>query len=115
MNFFVFIINPHHNILMMAEKHMLGDISVALPSIQRKSKSMTRFNILLIMGTSLILFLLLGWMFFGSIASYCKGTSNTLADEWGQTVTVDGQNVPVKDYISSNIIPENIKENLRLG
>ncbi len=101
---------------MMAEKYLFGE-KHALQDNKRKSKQLARFHIPLAMAFSFGFGLVLGWMLFGTptFANYysTRGSSENTSG-WGESVTVDGRSVPVKEYISNSISPENIKENLRL-
>ena len=104
-------------LLMMAEKYVLGErhAFVALQdNNERKSKQLARFHISLAMTLSFGFGLVLGWMLFGTPAFATYYSTRGSSNGWGESVTVDGRSVPVKEYISNSISPENIKENLRL-
>ena len=102
-------------LLMMAEKY--ENISLRQDNNERKSNQLARSHIPLTMTLSFGFGLVLGWMLFGTpaFANYysTRGSSESTFG-WGESVTVDGRSVPVKEYISNSISPENIKENLRL-
>lgn len=61
----------------------------------------------------------LGGLFTGrsALCSSHNDVSSTSSDSpnWGADVTVDGKTVPVVQWLDTELKPENIRENLRLG
>ena len=55
--------------------------------------------------------LLVGWKLLNANGS---SAATDASNDWGEYVTIDGRLVPVDQWISENIIPENIKNNLML-
>lgn len=75
------------------------------------------FAVAIILCVVVIVFL--GGLFTGrsALCSSDSGVSSTSSDSpnWGADVTVDGKTVPVVQWLDTELKPENIRENLRLG